>query len=433
VWSPAPGISVATLQRKTHMKLEKYSLGIGDRFGREGKAQLAALEMARKTGIELVPVWNKSHREHSIIGTSPDDTRREADDAVRENGWKHSYYVDADHIGPQSVDLFLASSDFFTIDVADWIGIPPAANEGEEFVRWVHPYLGSIPLPGTSTRLVVSDESVRAFVSKYLLAIGKASEVFGRIAKGKLDGKRIIEVSFDEAEIDQTPEELLLILAGLAQKGIPAQTVAPKFTGQFLKGVDYRGDIEAFSRQFDVDLAVIRFAREHFELPSTLKLSIHSGSDKFSIYPSVRRSVQKHDIGFHLKTSGTTWLEELIGIAEGGGDGLTFAKKLYADALRSYDALVKPYLTVVDITPSRLPSAETVNGWTGGEFAATVRNDVSAPRFNPDVRQLLHVSYKIAAERQAEFFQLLTENRASVEHHVTENLYRRHILPLFQE
>jgi hypothetical protein len=94
------------------MQIEKFSLGIGDRFGREGLAQLRAIQQAEKAGVVVVPVWNKSNREHSLIGTTPDDVRAEADEAVSVAGWKHAYHVDADHIGVKTVDKFLAGSDF---------------------------------------------------------------------------------------------------------------------------------------------------------------------------------------------------------------------------------------------------------------------------------------------------------------------------------
>ena len=111
------------------MILEKYSIGVGDRFAHQGQAQLRALIKAKERGIDIVPVWNKSHREHTATGTSPRDVRREADEAVESLGWEGSYYVDADHISMRNVDLFIESSDFFTIDVAESIG--QAAGESD--------------------------------------------------------------------------------------------------------------------------------------------------------------------------------------------------------------------------------------------------------------------------------------------------------------
>ena len=119
----------------------------------------------------------------------------------------------------------------------------------------------------------------------------------------------------------QTPPELLVILAAIADEKIPIQTIAPKFTGRFNKGVDYVGDVVQFEKEFNEDLAVIAFAVKQYGLPANLKLSVHSGSDKFSIYAPIRRALKKFDAGVHVKTAGTTWLEEVIGLAEAGGEG----------------------------------------------------------------------------------------------------------------
>jgi hypothetical protein len=114
----------------------------------------------------------------------------------------------------------------------------------------------------------------------------------------------------DETDYPQTPVELLIILAAIADEKIPIQTIAPKFTGRFNKGVDYVGDVVQFTREFNEDLAAIAFAITTYGLPENLKLSVHSGSDKFSIYKAIHDAVKKFDAGVHLKTAGTTWLEE---------------------------------------------------------------------------------------------------------------------------
>ena len=91
--------------------------------------------------------------------------------------------------------------------------------------------------------------------------------------------------------------------------------------------------MQQFEKEFNEDLAVIAFAIKQYGLPATLKLSVHSGSDKFSIYAPMRRALARFDAGLHIKTAGTTWLEEVIGLAEAGGDGLALAKEIYAGAL----------------------------------------------------------------------------------------------------
>ena len=97
----------------------------------------------------------------------------------------------------------------------------------------------------------------------------------------------------DETDAAQTPAELLIILAAIADEGIPVQTIAPKFTGRFNKGVDYVGDVAQFRREMALDVAAIAWAVSHFGLPKNLKLSIHSGSDKFSIYPAIYETTKK--------------------------------------------------------------------------------------------------------------------------------------------
>src|SRR6266496_2342441 len=110
--------------RATMLTLEKYSLGVGDRFAHQAKAQLRACMLASEHGADVIPVWNKSNREHMTIGSDPGATRKAADEAVKQLGWGKPYHVDADHIRLETVDRFVAHSDFYTIDVADWIGKP---------------------------------------------------------------------------------------------------------------------------------------------------------------------------------------------------------------------------------------------------------------------------------------------------------------------
>src|SRR5258708_13821876 len=104
------------------LNLPKFSVGVGDRFAHQARAQLAACVLAAKDGVEVAPVWNKSNREHTIIGSDPSQTRREADAAVKELGWKKPYFLGADHINFKTGGRFLCSSDFFTFGVAGILG-----------------------------------------------------------------------------------------------------------------------------------------------------------------------------------------------------------------------------------------------------------------------------------------------------------------------
>jgi hypothetical protein len=413
------------------LALGKFSFGVGDRFGRQAEAQLRACVMAAQHGVEIIPVWNKSNREHVIIGSQPADVRHAVDAAIDHLGWKRDYYVDADHIRLETVDRFIPHSDFYTIDVADTIGKPASANDVKQFVDR-HPELaGKIEIPGITEPFRTTRADVERIAGKYLLAVQDAQKIYRHIAKTKGEGKFITEVSMDETDSPQTPVELLVILVAIADAEIPVQTIAPKFTGRFNKGVDYAGNVAQFEKEFGDDLAVIRFAVQKYKLQKNLKLSVHSGSDKFSIYGSMRRALERFDAGLHIKTAGTNWLEEVIGLAEAGGDGLALAKEIYAGAIDHVTELCAPYATVIDIDPKKLPTKETVNGWTSEQFVAALRHDQKNAAYNPHLRQLLHVGYKVAAHMGDRYLDALKRHKAFVSKNVTENLYERHLKPLF--
>ncbi len=413
------------------LTLEKYSFGVGDRFAHQGKAQLRAFEMLAAQGMEVVPVWNKSHREHTTIGSQPQDVRRAADAAVRELGWNKPYHVDADHIRLTTVDTFLESSDFYTIDVADSIGQPAEFGAVEAFVER-HPELtGDLIVPGIEAPFRIARGEVTRVAAKYLLAVAEAGRIYRHIAAAKGTGRFITEVSMDETDSPQTPPELLVILAALADEGVALQTVAPKFTGRFNKGVDYVGDVAQFERDFNDDLAVIGWAVQRYDLPANLKLSVHSGSDKFSLYAPIRRALGRFDAGLHLKTAGTTWLEEVVGLAEAGGEGLALAKEIYEQALETQESLCAPYSAVIDINVEQLPAAEAMRDWSSPQFVAALRHDQANPEFNPHLRQLLHVGYKVAAQLGERYLSQLQACEADVSRNVTTNLYERHLKPLF--
>ena len=380
------------------MIIGKYSFGVGDRFAHEGINQLKALiEAEERFGVRFVPVWNKSNREHQIVGTEPMETRLEADAAVNALGYEGQYFVDADHINLTNVDRFIEPSDFFTIDVADYIG---KVGDMEE---------------------------------RFLPAIKEAGRIYRYIAGKKGADNFVTEVSMDEVDDAQTPEELKYILSGLANEGIPVQTIAPKFTGRFNKGVDYRGDLVRFEREFEQDLIVIDEAVREFGLPENLKLSIHSGSDKFSIYPIMGRLIRKYDKGIHIKTAGTTWLEENIGLAVADPAALELAKRIYAGALGRMEELTVPYATVIDVDVNALPSPEKVAKWDADTYARTLRHNQADPLYNPSFRQLIHVSYKIAAELADEFLPALEKHTEVIGSQITANLCDRHIKRLFSE
>jgi hypothetical protein len=357
--------------------------------------------------------------------------RDAAEAAVRDLHWNKPWHVDADHINLDTVERFLAPSDFFTLDVAHFIGQAPAASDVEVFLARHPELIGAIRIAGIAAPFTTTRESVAGIAGKYLAAVQAAGRIYRHIESRKGAGNFITEVSMDETDNPQTPPELLVILAAIADEKIPIQTIAPKFTGRFNKGVDYVGDIRQFTLEFESDLAVIAHAIREYGLPENLKLSVHSGSDKFSIYKPIREALPKFNAGVHLKTAGTTWLEEIIGLAEADGAGLALAKEIYAEAYGHAEELCAPYASVIDIEYAKLPTPAQVAAWNSEQFTGALRHDQANPLYDKGVRQLLHVGFKIAAKMGDRYLNMLDACEESISRNVTFNLYNRHIKPLF--
>jgi tagaturonate epimerase len=412
------------------LKLPKYSIGVGDRFALQSKAQLYACVAACQSGCEIIPVWNKSNREHNIIGSEPLQTRQAADAAVTALAWKRPYFLDADHINLTTVERFIAPCDFFTIDVAEKIGSPASQDDIREFIRR-RPELSSEISLSPGSVLKASRGQVENIARKYLAAVQEAGRIYRFIEGRKGAGNFIPEISMDETDLPQQPIELLVILAAIADEKIPIQTIAPKFNGRFNKGVDYRGDVEAFAREFTADLAVLEYAVRNYDLPANLKLSVHSGSDKFSLYKPIHRAITHAGAGLHLKTAGTTWLAELTGLAMTGGEALKLAQEIYAHAYKQIDELCAPYAAVIEIDRTQLPSPEIVSAWTSEEFVGDLKHDPQCQLYNPSLRQLLHVGFKVAAKMGARFTDAVKRHEGTIAREVTANLFERHIRPVF--
>jgi hypothetical protein len=291
--------------------------------------------------------------------------------------------------------------------------------------------VGELEIPGVSEKFNVDINRLEQIAHSYLKAVEEAARIYRKIQANKSSDPFVVEVSMDETDNSQTPLEIFFILSGLAAENLPVETLAPKFSGRFNKGVDYVGDLELFRKEFEQDLAVIQFAIKEFSLPEGLKLSIHSGSDKFSLYPIIKEVIQVKNAGLHLKTAGTSWLEELIGLALAGGEGLEIAKKIYHESVKRYDELCEPYTSVIDINKGNLPSEELVNSWDGESFAGALRHDQACQDYNADLRQLLHVGYKVAAEMKDSYYPALENYADTIAEQVSHNIYDRHMKPLF--
>jgi len=329
------------------------------------------------------------------------------------------------------VDQFIEPSDFFTLDVADFIGEKASAEEISNYLDNVRPSIGQLQIEGIADPIQVDSEFLRSVAEKYLFAIQQAAGIYQCIAGKKGADTFITEVSLDETDEPQTPQELYFILGAIAHCRIPAQTIAPKFSGRFNKGVDYQGDVTRFNREFSDDVCVVSEAIRSFGLPANLKLSVHSGSDKFLIYQGIRDALKKFDVGVHVKTAGTTWLEELIGLAESGGDAQAMVVTIYQRACERFDELCSPYHSVIDIDRAKLPSPHVVAQWSSDDLVQAIKHDQSCTSYNSNIRQLFHVAYKIAAEMGDSYLDALKDHSEAIGRNVCDNLFQRHIKPLF--
>lgn len=413
------------------MELGKYSFGIGDRFAKQGIYQLRGFKEALTNGVMITPVWNKSFREHKIVGSAPGSVRNEADQATTALGWYNDYFVDADHITMDTVGLFTDASDFFTLDVANKINTALGKEDKKKFYDDYKHLIGQHTIDGLKSDFFISQELLMHLGDTYLKAVEEAKLIYDTILQQKRNQEFVVEVSMDEVANPQSPIELYFILYLLSAYKVPVNTIAPKFIGRFNKGIDYEGDSQAFEKEFEQHILLVKHAIKHFNLSGNLKLSVHTGSDKFSLYPIINRLIKKHDVGLHLKTAGTTWLEELIGLAEAESESLLFAKSIYEKAMLRFDELTGPYETVLSIDQNKLPAVEDVSGWSGADFSKALKHQPQENVFNPHFRQLLHTAYKIAAEQNYTFLRLVKANRDLIGHNVYENIYFRHLRPLF--
>ena len=170
---------------QTYKPLEKFSIGVGDRFAHQAKAQLRAFQLIAKDGADVVPVWNKSNREHTFVGSEPASVLAAAKVAVEALGWKSGWHVDADHINLKTVDRFIPHSDFFTLDVADSIGQPAAPEAIKAFVDRHPELIGTIAIPKIDSPFQTMRAEIERIAEKFLLAVEDAGKIYRHIAVQK--------------------------------------------------------------------------------------------------------------------------------------------------------------------------------------------------------------------------------------------------------
>ena len=270
-------------------KLPQYSMGIGDRFAHQGIAQLAAFTQAKALGVEVAPVWNKSNREHLIVHSVPASVRQEADAAVRAEGWQgrirrcRPSSASKRSMGSWRAAIFLR----WTWPIRS--GRPPADADIAQFVPSWSRYGQGIENSRDRRGSGYFPCRIQAIARKYLRCVQEAVEHLPLSGRPRGLENFVTEVSMDETDQPRRRSTWCLSWPPWPAKKSRSRRSPPNFPGCFYKGVDYVGDLRQFEKEFNDDLAVLGFAVRGLPCRRILKLSVHSGSDKFSIYPAIRR------------------------------------------------------------------------------------------------------------------------------------------------
>ena len=394
----------------------RTSAGFGDRLGLATPGHVRAVRE-----IAIAPIFaQQSVRENARTGRTPQQVMDDATWGVFQEGWREPWGADADHLKtPAVVDSFVAAGyTFYTIDPGDHVdneahtALPAEVEAKVQALPWdaledtaqdlERRYLGrSFDLGETA--LTFERETLWRAAAKYSRAVAHTVRMYRYLLDRAGKGNFELEVSVDETETPTSPEEHFFIASELRRLGVRWVSLAPRFVGRFEKGVDYIGDLDTFAAEFARHVAVARALGPY-------KLSLHSGSDKFSIYPIVARLA---DGLVHLKTAGTSYLEALRAIAQVDPalfrEILAFARERYETDRATYH--VSAQLARVPV-PSALSNADL---------------PILLEQF--DARQVLHVTFGSVLDRFGD--QLLATLRGHEEtcYNLLESHFRRHLSP----
>lgn len=348
-----------------------FTLGLGDRIGLAAPGQLQAIR-----GYDVFPVLaQQSIRELNLTHRSFPEVIAAAAFGVFQSGYRGGYGADGDHLKTKEEIRYALDSgcSMITLDCSEQIdnvaacfGHPEleqayAALPREMTARYEHAYLGlTLPVIGC-----LDADALKRIVLVFDKAISHAIDCgryIQQYAKRDID----FELSIDEARTITTPAEHFVIAAELQRAGITPTSVAPHFVGEFEKGIEYQGDLEQFAK----DLAVHQQIADYF----SYKLSLHSGSDKFTVFPTLYRVTKGH---VHVKTAGTNWLEAVRVIA---GEAPELYRKAQKFALEHRSEAASYYHVTTD--PATIQNIDLMS-------------DAYLPEYLqlPASRQLMHISY----------------------------------------
>jgi tagaturonate epimerase len=398
----------------------KTSAGLGDRMGLATPGHVRAI----RTAGSIAPIFaQQSIREMTRTGRTPQQVMDDATWGIFQEGWRHAMGADADHLKTTAdIDSCAAAGfTFYTIDPGEHVN-NTAATASLSDLRHVVAQLPADQQPAATglsnkafdlegQRIHLDEHTLLKAMVKYGRAVTHVARLYQHLIAVVDPARCELEVSVDETEQPTSHAEHVYIASELKRLGVKWVSLAPRYIGRFEKGVDYLGDVPAFEQDIAVHAAIARQFGPY-------KLSLHSGSDKFSIYPAAMRQTRGL---VHLKTAGTSYLEALRTIA---ALDTQFFRKIYTFARERYDMDKASYHVSAEL--SRSPAPEDLS-------------DAELPRLLEqfDAREVLHVTFgSVLTERNADgsrrFYDRLVDLLRANPEAYAQNLekhFARHLQP----
>lgn len=396
---------------------DNTSMGMGDRLGIATPGHVRAVSEARG---RILPIFaQQSIREMTRTGRTPQQVMDDATWGVFEEGWQGGMGADADHLKTiEDIDACLAAGfTFFTFDPGFYVDNSSHTDDLTSLKEKAKLFPAHMQLMETGLlgkiidlegiHIVLDKPTLLKALVKYGNAIIHVVILYEHLQQAAKDQPYEVEISMDETELPTSPAEHIYIVSELRRLGVPWVSFAPRFVGRFEKGVDYIGDLNAFEADLTVHAAIARQFGPY-------KLSMHSGSDKFSLYPIF---MEKTRGMAHVKTAGTSYLEGLRTIAALDKD---LIREIYSFALERFETDKQSYLSSAQITNA--PRPDEISDWPGllNQF---------------DAREILHVTFgSVLTEKldrgEWRFYErlmsLLKENREHYFHNL-KNHFRHHL------
>lgn len=389
------------------------SVGCGDRLGLATPGHIRAV---RGSGVAPI-LAQQSMRENARTGRTPQEVIDDATWGAFQEGWRQGYGADADHLKTTAhIDLCVAAGyTFFTIDPGNHVqneahdaprarlaaileAVPWPELETSFADRRSH-YLGRSFAIGDTLRLTFDEEALARAAGKYGAAIAHTARMYRHLAGLTADFE--LEISVDETEAVTSPAEHFFFASELRRLSVQWGSLAPRYMGRFEKGVDYIGDLHAFEASLAQHAAIAHYATPY-------KLSIHSGSDKFAIYPAFA-SVTGGLV--HLKTAGTSYLEALRALARLDPD---LFRRILSLAIARYPADRATYHVSASLT--NIPDPD-----------ALADSDLPALLDQFDARQVLHVTFGSALAAFGVEIKAILARHEEVHYAALETHFRRHL------